>query len=329
MPRPRTTRLSAIAALIAVVALVATACSGSKKSVSLVAYSTPQQAYASIIDAYHKTADGKGVKFNQSFGASGAQSRSVAAGQKADIVAFSLAPDVDKLVVKGKVASNWADDPYNGMVTDSVAVLVVRKGNPKNIKDWADLIKPGVKVVTPNPLSSGSAQWNIMAAYGAQRRSGKSEAQAIDYLKALFKNVVSQDKSGRDALNTFTSGTGDVLISYENEAIAAQQAGKKVDFITPSSTILIENPVAVTKKASAQSKAFVKYLRTDTAQKLFAAKGYRPVVKADFDAKQFPTPKDLFTIKDLGGWPDVQKKFFDTDTGLMVGIEKSVGVSAG
>src|SRR3954466_2407302 len=198
--------------------------SGSSDEISLVAYSTPKEAYGALIPAFNKTPEGKGVTFNQSYGASGDQSRAVDGGLPADIVEFSLESDVTRLVDSGLVDKSWNQNQYKGMVTDSVVVFVTRKGNPKNIKTWEDLTKPGVSVITPHPLTSGSARWNIMAAYGSQIEQGKSEAEGAAFLKSLFDNVAVQDKSGRDALATFTGGKGDVLISYENEAIAAQQA---------------------------------------------------------------------------------------------------------
>jgi len=217
---------------------------------ALVAYSTPQVVYDDVIPAFQKTAAGKGVGFTQSYGASGDQSRAVENGQKADIVAFSLAPDVDRLVKDGLVADNWADTPTKGMVSDSVVVLMVRKGNPKGIHGWADLLKPGVDVLTPNPFTSGSAKWNIMAAYGAQLKQGKTPQQALSYLSRLITGHVKvQDKSGREAVQDFLGGNGDVVISYENEAITARQKGSDVDYVIPDQTILIQNPAAVTAKA--------------------------------------------------------------------------------
>src|SRR3954463_2461557 len=277
--------------------------SGSGNKLSLVAYSTPKEAYGALIPAFNKTPEGKGVDFTQSYGPSGDQSRAVESGLGADIVAFSLEPDVTRLVDAGLVDKSWNQNPNKGMVTDSVVVLAVRKGNPKHIKGWADLVKPGVEVITPNPFTSGGARWNVMAAYGSQIAQGKSPQQGEQYLTQLFKNVSVQDKSARDALQTFTGGKGDVLISYENEAIAAQQAGEKVDYVIPDQTILIENPIAVTSdsKSADKSKAFVSYLQTPPAQKIFASKGYRPVDKKLVD-KKFPTPKQLFTIQKFGGW---------------------------
>ena len=239
--------------LLAVATAFVAACGGTSSesgggggdALSLVAYSTPKEAYEEIIPAFQKTEAGADVKFSQSYGSSGEQSRAVQGGLPADVVALSLAPDVDKLVDKGLVAKDWNKDQYDGFVTTSVVVFAVRKGNPKNIKTWDDLTKPGVEVITPNPFTSGGAKWNVMAAYGSQIQQGKSEAEAEDYLKRLFGNVAVQDKSAREALQTFTSGKGDVLIAYENEAITAQQKGEDVDYVVPDETILIENPIAV------------------------------------------------------------------------------------
>ena len=186
---------------------------------------------------------------------------------------------------------------------------------------------PGVQVIEPNPFSSGSARWNIMAAYGAQLKQGKTPDQALAYLQQLFKNVVVQDKSARDAMSTFTSGKGDVLIAYENEAINAQQKGKAVDYVTPKDTILIQNPIAVTKDAKPAAQKFVDWLHTDAAQKIFAERGYRPVTASLVDKSRFPTPADLFTIDDLGGWDKVMTQFFDPNSGSVAKIEQGLGVS--
>src|SRR3954447_13147738 len=230
---------------------------GGKGKLTLVAYSTPQEAYQEIIPAFNKTSAGKGIKFTQSYGASGEQERAVEGGLPADVVALSLEPDVTKLVKAGLVEKGWNRDRYRGFVTDSIVVFEVRKGNPKHIRTWDDLVKPGVDVISPNPFTSGGAKWNISAAYGAQLEQGRSPAQALDYLGKLFKNVSVLDKSAREALSTFTSGKGDVLIAYENEAITAQQKGEDIDFVRPDQTILIENPAAATTKGSAKAKSFV------------------------------------------------------------------------
>src|SRR4051812_35518349 len=308
----------------------ATGGDGSGGKLSLVAYSTPKEAYGQLIPAFTKTSAGKGVSFTQSYGASGDQSRAVAAGLPADIVALSLAPDVDKLVEPGIVDANWTKAiPTGGFVTNSVVVLAVRKGNPKNIKGWEDIVKPGIEVVTPNPFTSGGAKWNLMAAYGSQIEQGKSPEEALDFLKKVLANTPVQDKSGRESLATFSGGKGDVLITYENEAITAQNAEVDLDYIIPDQTILIQNPAAVTKKAKSpeKAKAFLDFLKTDEAQKLYASKGYRSVNPSLVDKSTYPDPKDLFKIDKFGGWDKVNDEFFDPDTGSVAKIEQDLGVS--
>ena len=298
---------------------------------SLVAYSTPQAAYEEIIKAFNATTQGKNITFTQSYGASGDQSRAVVAGLAADYVAFSLEPDVTRLVKEGIVADGWNTDAHAGNVTDSVVVLVVRKGNPKGIKGWADLTKPDVEVITANPFTSGGARWNVMAAYGQIIKNGGTEADGVAYLTALFKNVPVQDDSARKSLATFTAGKGDVLLAYENEAIFAQQKGQDIDYIVPDSTILIENPAAITTSTTHpdQAKAFLDFVHTPEAQKIFAAHGYRPVIDGVESPYDFPAPAGLFTIADLGGWSDVTKKFFDPKGSVMADVESGIGVSVG
>jgi sulfate/thiosulfate-binding protein len=326
-----------LAGLLASLAVVVAACggvseaggsgSGAGGKITLVAYSTPKEAYEELIPAFQKTAAGNGVSFDQSYGASGEQSRAVEAGLPASVVAFSLAPDVDRLVDAGIVAGDWGSGPYKGMVTDSVVVFVVRTGNPKGIKTWDDLVKPGVEVITPNPFTSGGARWNLMAAYGAQLERGQSADQALEYLRKLLANTPVQDKSAREALQTFAGGKGDVMLAYENEAITAQQKGEDVDYVIPDQTILIENPIAITKDAPAAAKAFLEFLWTPAAQTIYAQKGYRPVVKGVAGASKFTVPADLFTIDKLGGWDEVTDKFFDREKGLVAKIEQDLGVS--
>jgi sulfate transport system substrate-binding protein len=285
-------------------------------TLTLVAYSTPREAYELIIPAFQATDAGAGIAFETSYGSSGEQSRAVVAGLPADVVALSLEPDVTSLVEADLVAESWNQDDYKGMVTDSVVVFAVRAGNPKNIRTWDDLIRDDVEVITPNPLTSGGAKWNIMAAYGAQIEQGKTEEQAVEYLDKLFGRVSVQDKSARESMQTFLGGKGDVLIAYENEAITAIQAGETLEYVVPDQTILIENPVAVTADSEhpEEAAAFVSYLRSPEAQRIFAEKGYRPIVAevlAEF--RDYPTPAVLFTIADYGGWPEVIDKLVDED----------------
>jgi sulfate/thiosulfate-binding protein len=304
--------------------------SGSKATLNLVGYSTPEKAYDVLNKAYAATPGGKGIAFKTSFAASGAQSRAVAAGQPADVVAFSTAPDIDRLVQAGLVSSDWADGPTKGIVNDSTVVMIVRPGNPKHITGWDDLIKPGVKVVTPNPATSGSARWNIMAAYGAQLKEGKSPSEALAYVATLLeKNTVTQPDSGSDALQAFVSGQGDVLLDYESDAIAAKKAGDKIQIVYPSSSILIQTPIAVIKKSShlPQAQAYVKWLLSPAAQTLWAQQGYRPVLPsvAKATASKFPQ-LNLFTIDSLGGWTKVTNEFFTAPNGSVIKIEEKAGV---
>ena len=320
-------RRISLALLVALFLPVLAAGASKDTRLTLVAYSTPKDAYGQLISVYQKTPAGSGVSFSQSYGASGDQSRAVAAGLDADIVAFSLEPDITSLVQKKLVAKSWNKDKYKGMVTRSVVVFIVRDGNPKKLKTWNDLLKPGVQVITPNPFTSGGARWNVMAAYGGALRSGKTPKQAVDYLGKLWKHVLAQPTSAREGLQTFLAGRGDVFLAYENEAVFAQKHGQPVQFVIPKATILIENPIAVTSssKHKTEAKSFVKFLRTPPAQKIFAQNGYRPVVAAAARGFNFPTRPQLFTIKYVGGWPKVEKKFFDPKTGIMARFQGSSG----
>jgi len=315
------------------VALLAVACGGTSEAagdgskLTLVAYSTPREVYGQLTKDFKKTDAGKRVSFDASYGSSGEQSRAVESGLPADVVAFSLAPDVERLVEAELVDASWADDEYGGMVTSSVVVFAVRKNNPRRIETWDDLVREGIEVIEPNPFTSGGARWNVMAAYGAQRKQGKTHEQAVAYLGELFKHVSVQDKSARESLQTFTGGKGDVLLAYENEAILAKEKGEELDYVVPQQTILIENPVAVTKDAPDQAAAFLEYIRSEEAQRVFGKAGYRPVNEGLADEFQFPKPVDLFTIKDVGGWDEVQQRFFDREDGIMAGLQRDVGAA--
>jgi sulfate/thiosulfate transport system substrate-binding protein len=296
-------------------------------SISLVAYSTPRDAYTQLIPAFQHTSAGQGTSFQQSYGASGEQARAVINGLKADVVEFSLEPDMTSLVKAGLVAKSWKNEPFRGIVTRSVVVFVVRKGNPKHIRSWNDLVKPGIDVLVPNVQTSGGAKWDVIAAYGAQRKLGKSHAQSVKYLDKLYGHVVSQDKSARESLQTFLAGRGDVLLSYENEAIFAQKHDQPVDFVMPKSTIQIANPIAVVKSSSNRTtaRAFLNFLRTKPAQVIFAQNGYRPVLKSASKGFSFPYPPGIFSIQWLGGWAKVDKQFFDPNKGIVTKIQKRHG----
>src|SRR5436190_1821211 len=320
-------RRISLALLLALVFPALAAGAAHNTKLALAAYSTPREAYGQLIPAFQKTPVGKDVSFSQSYGASGEQSRAVAGGLDADVVAFSLAPDISDLVKKGLVAERWNKDRYHGMVTRSVVVFVVRDGNPKKLKTWNDLLKPGVQIVTPNPFTSGGARWNVMAAYGGALRSGKTPKQAQTYLAQMWKHVVAQPASAREGLQTFLAGRGDVFLAYENEAIFAQKHGQPVQFVIPKATILIENPIAVTSTSQhkQQAQAFVDFLRTKPAQRIFAENGYGPVLKGVTQGLSFPVRPQLFTIKYVGGWAQVEKKFFDPRTGIMAKIQGTSG----
>jgi sulfate transport system substrate-binding protein len=326
--RLRAGRSAAIGALgfcgLACSALPAGASGG---SVSLVAYSTPKPAYSALTAAFAKTKAGAGITVSSSFGPSGTQATAVVDGLPSDLVNFSLETDMTKVVKAGLVASSWNKGPTKGIVTNSIVSFIVRPGNPKHITTWADLTKPGVKVITPNVFSSGSAKWNLMAAYGAQISLAKTPAQAQAYLTALLKNAVAQPASASAALQTFLSGQGDVLLDYEDDGLYAKSQGEPVTVVTPPQTILIQNPIAVTTTASPAAKAFLAYLLSPAGQTVWGKQGYRPVLPAVAKKFSFPTPKTLFTIDKFGGWSAVNAKFFDPTTGIVAKIETSLGVS--
>ena len=299
-------------------------------TLSLVAYSTPQVVYDQIIPDFQKTSAGEGVGFKTSYGPSGDQSRAVEAGLKADVVTFSVEPDMTRLVDAGIVPSDWNAGATKGLVTTSVVAFVVRKGNPKHIHTWADLLKPGIKVLTPNPFTSGAAKWNLLAAYGQASRNGRDPQAGLAYLRELLtQHVPVQDKSGREALQDFTSGNGDALLSYEYEATTAQKKGQQVDYVLPDDTIKIDIDIATTAKAPAAAKSFLSYVLSGPAQERFASWGYRPVNQQVLQAnvKRFPNPSGLFTIDDLGGWKQLNGSLFDPDKGSIAKIEQDAGVS--
>jgi ABC-type sulfate transport system substrate-binding protein len=312
-----------IAGALALSATLLAACGGGSSDVAgdtggakadttltLVAYAVPEPGWSKIIPAFAATPEGKGVAVTTSYGASGDQSRGVVDGKPADIVNFSVEPDATKGIPFGSVVS-----------------LVVRKGNPKNIHDWDDLLQPGLEVVTPSPLSSGSAKWNLLAPYAAKSDGGKDAQAGLDYVnKLVTEHVKTRPGSGREATDVFLQGSGDVLISYENEAINIERQGKPVEHINPPQTFKIENPVAVVTTSAHGDKATAlkNFLFTPDGQKLWAQAGFRPVdpaVAADF-ASDFPAPEKLWTIDDLGGWSAVDPALFDKENGSITKIYK-------
>jgi sulfate/thiosulfate transport system substrate-binding protein len=329
MPMNKAQKLTLLAAAIAALAVASVAAAGT--NLSLVGYSTPKAVLGKIIQAWQQTPAGKDASFSQSYGASTDQARAVANGLKADIVFLSTGDDVNVLVDAGLVDSNWNHQADNGIGADTVVVFAVRNGNPKHIKGWNDLIRPGVQVLTPNPFSSGSAKWNILAAYGAQRRLGKTDKQATAYVQQLFKHVISQDTSGRNATNTFLGGKGDVLITYESEALNARLNGQDIQYVIPRQSMLIELPIAVLKNSSNKDLAnkFIQYVKQPAAQDLFAQYGFRPVnpAVAKKYASKFPARPGIFKVDDkiIGGWRHADDVWFDPNKGRMVGIERAIG----
>ena len=329
MPMNKACKSTLLAAVVAVLVPAAAAAAGT--DLSLVAYSTPKSVMGKIIQAWQQTPDGTDVTFSQSYGASTDQARAVAQGLKADIVFLSTGDDVNLLVDAGLVDSKWDRQSYRGIAADTVVVFAVRNGNPKHIKGWGDLVRPGVQVVTPNPFSSGSAKWNVLAAYGAERRLGKTDRQATAYVQKLFRHVVSQDTSGRNATNTFLSGKGDVLITYESEALAARQTGQDLQYVIPRQSLLIELPIAVLKSSANKDVAnrFIRFVKGDTAQTLFGQYGFRPVDKAIAAkfAEKFPLRPGVFKVGDkiIGGWRNADRIWFDPNKGRMTKIEQAVG----
>ena len=332
------TRLRAGIGLSLVAALALTGCStasgddeASGKVVSVNAFSVMEAANEPVFADFEGTDDGEGVTFETSYGASGDQSRAVAAGADADVVHYSLETDVTRLVDEGLVDENWKDTPTKGIATSSVVVFVVRKGNPLGIESWDDLVKNDVEIITPNPGSSGSARWNILAAWAHITGNGGTEDEAKEFLTEILNNTIALPGSGREATTAFTDGSGDVLLSYENEAILAKKSGADVDYVVPPDTLLIENPAAVTKSAGAEAKAFLEFMTSPDAQADYAQSGFRPVIDgvelgevegANDPSDPFPTPEKLFTIDgDFGGWGEAANKYFgDGQDGNPLGI---------
>jgi sulfate/thiosulfate transport system substrate-binding protein len=323
---------------VLVLGVVGSGCGGSdggsgNGKVELVAYSTPQQAYEQHFEpAFKETDAGNGVEFTNSFGASGDQSRAVEAGQGASYINLSLETDMTRLVEAGIVAESWRDNKYRGISSNSVVVIVTRPGDDKtaNIKTFEDVVTDDdIEVVTPNPFTSGGARWNIMAVYGAAIEQGKSEQEALADVEAILRKTPTQPESARVALQTFLGGAGDVLLSYENEAIAAQNAGEDVEYVIPEETLLIETPVAVTIDAPQAARDFLDFVWSDQGQEIWSEQGYRPVNEALLDEAEYPVPPGLFTIDDFGGWDAVATEFFEDGTGSIFKIVQDLGISTG
>ncbi|HYW22141.1 MAG TPA: sulfate ABC transporter substrate-binding protein [Nodularia sp. (in: cyanobacteria)] len=298
---------------------------GKKVEITLVSYAVTKAAYEKIIPKFvakWKKEKGQEVSIKQSYGGSGSQTRAVIDGLPADVVALALALDTKKIQQAGLINPGWEKDAPNGsIVTRSVVALETRAGNPKKIKTWNDLVKPGVKIVTANPKTSGGARWNFLALWGAVTKNGGNESQALNFVTQAFKNVVVLPKDARESSDAFyKKGQGDVLLNYENEVILAAQQGKTdISYVVPSTNISIDAPIAVVDKnvdkhgTREVSEAFVKFLFTPEAQREFTKVGFRSVnaTVAKEVQNKFPKITQLYTVQNLGGWDAVQKKFFD------------------
>jgi sulfate transport system substrate-binding protein len=319
---------------VSALALVGAGCGGSSSDnadggdeIAVVGYSTPEAVYTDAIEpGFEATPAGESVSFSNSFGASGDQRRAVEAGQEADIVHFAQGGDMIALEEGGQVEAGWDDNKYKGIGQESVVVIATRAGNPENIQSFEDLLTKDVDIITPNPLSSGGARWNIMAVYGSELHAGKSEDEALDSVRTLLEKTVVQPGSARDALTAFTQGEGDVLLAYENEAIKAQEEGEDIDYVVPPSTIRIETPIAVTAEAPEAAQAFLDFVWSDEGQQIWSDNGYRPVNQQLLDAQKFPVPQDLFDIDEFGGWETVTDEFFDEASGKVAQINEDLGV---
>ena len=338
--------------------------------VNVVGYSVVGPAFKALEAAFQATATGKYVTFTNAFGASDTETQNVANGQAADIVNLSYAPNVSTLVTADKVPGNWKSQeltigkvnasltgkrqqtvyPSPGILTDSVVVFVVRKGNPLGVKTWADIVESGSQIVTPNPATSGSAKWNLIAAYAAEVSQGKTPNRAQDFLKAVISHTVAQPPSGSTALAAFVGGTGNVLLDYEDDALAAIANGQPIQVVTPPQTLLIENPVALTGTGltNRAALAFYRYLFSPAGQGILASLGYRSVLKSVWGSTKgsfpaFKKPTDLLTVRQINkkGWVGADPEFFSNTVayptgnkthpsqGIVTYLEQFAGSAAG
>ena len=336
-----TVKIKAAVAATLTSALALTACSAASggpsgsNQLSLVGFSVLEAANAPVFEEFEGTSEGEGVAFKTSYGASGDQSRAVEGGLDADVVHFSLEPDMQRLVDAGLVSEDWKDNETKGIATSSVVSFVVREGNPENIQGWDDLVKPGVEIITPNPASSGAAKGNLLAAWAPVTGAGGTDAEAEAFMTKLLQNAIALPPSGREATTAFSEGNGDVLLSYENEAILARQNGEPFDYVVPDDTLLIENPAAVVDGAPESAQSFLDFLTTPEAQADYATSGFRPVVEgvelpevegANDPSDPFPAPETLYTIdEDFGGWSEADAKFFDDAEGIIPKLQAKTG----
>jgi sulfate transport system substrate-binding protein len=304
----------------------------------LAGYTTPREAYGKAIipafQRYWKEKTGQSVEFQESYQASGAQSRAVVGGFEADIVALSMEGDIDRIANAGLITHDWRAKPNKAMISTSLVVIAVRKGNPQGVRDWADLARPGLNVLTPDPRTSGGAQWNINAIYGSALRgfggvAGEDQAAALGALRDILRNVTIMDKGARESITNFEKGAGDVAITYENEVLVGKMAGQTYEYVVPRSTILIENPVALIDKnvdthgVRQVAEAFVDFLWSAECQRAFANYGLRPVDKqvAEEVKEKFPAVEDLWTVQYLGGWKKVAESIYGPQGVYAIAVE--------
>ena len=326
----RHTIITVLATISSFIAIQASPAGAEPRELLLAAYSVPKEAYEKrIIPAFEqqwKQKTGETIRVRTSFAASGAQARAIIGGLDADIAALSLESDLQQLVKASLVTHDWKQGTQKGIVTTSVVALGVRKGNPKGIKSWEDLAKPGVEVLYPSPKTSGGAMWDVIAIYGAGLKLGKqhglsdsaTDQYATDLLKRVQRNVKVMDKSGRESVTTFERGVGDVIVTYENELAPRIKQGRPYELIIPAETVLIENPIAVIDRNAERhhvrdiAEAFVSFLYSEDAQRAFAEFAFRPTNQAAAQAfaTAFVHPPSLFTISELGGWDKVFATLF-------------------
>jgi len=324
-----------MATALATLALLLTGCGDggedaagtNRDKLDVVGYSGFASAYRDALEpAFAKTFEGEGVSFGNSFGASGEQSRAVAEGQSASVVHFSQAGDMERLVEEGRVDADWDQRPYHGIANRSVVVFIVRQGNPMQIHNVGDLLSKDVDVITPNPIGDRSARWNIMDIYATLIHERKSEAEALAGVRTVLEKTVVQPSNGADALAAFMGGRGDVLIAHESEAIQAVDSGRRIRFVVPHRTMLIETPIAVTEDApEPAAEDFLDFIWSEEGQIIWAENGFRPANPRLVDQERF-FPRVGFRIKQFGGWAKVNEEFFDAETGSVARIEAELGV---